>query len=118
MKKLLGLMAMVMILGGGIANAGELVATWLASDRAEGYFVYLGSATGTYDVGKFDAGNALEFRKPFEQLNDDSMIFVAVSAYNSYGESDLSDDVFVVIPGLKLLPDRPTGVKVITITVQ
>lgn len=118
MKKLLGLMAMVLILGGGIANAGELVVTWLASERADGYYVYLGSATGTYDVGKFDAGPALEYRRTIEQANDDKTVFVAVSAYNSYGETALSDEVTAVIPGLKQLPDKPTGVKVITITVQ
>jgi len=82
--------------------AAQITIAWNASSSATGYKVYYGTASGRYnspgspiDVGSVTT-NTLTGLSPWQGY------FIAVTAYNQYGESGYSNELNTVIGSLSL----------------
>ena len=75
-----------------VAQAAEVKLEWHKVENADGYKVYYGTQTGTYQT-PIDVGAETTYSL---QLNGGTYYFV-VTAYNSYGESGYSDEVSCAI---------------------
>lgn len=112
MKKITLLMLSILFVvcfAWAIADAATVTLTWNASNQAEGYRAYYGTASGVYRQAKnagLDVGNKLTHSFQFLQENDDVRYYFAVTAYNKYGESDYSEEASVTITGKHDTPER------------
>lgn len=80
-----------LVLGGVAVHAGDVRLTWNASPTATGYNVHIGTASGNY-ADPVDVGSVLAYTAA--NLADGCVQhFAALSAYNSAGESSLTDEV-------------------------
>ena len=82
------------------AEAASVVLQWSPSDTATGYKIYYGTASGVYNETVRDVGNVLTHE--IGPLGVGTYYFAA-TAYNQYGESELSDEVSATI--VNPLPD-------------
>lgn len=74
--------------------------TWDASPGATGYKMYCGSASGIYST-PVDVGNTLE-----HLISMPGNYYCAATAYDSFGESGFSNELFFIVP-----LDAPTNLR-------
>ena len=73
-----------------VALAAEATLQWDPSDQATGYKLHYGLESHSYsDV--LDVGPDLQYT--IFDLSDNQQYFFAVTAYNEFGESDLSEEI-------------------------
>lgn len=78
-------------------NAASVNLAWDPSEFADGYKVYWGTASRVYGP-PMDVGNVTT--ATVTHLTNTYTYFFAVTAYNTFGESDFSSEVSVTIPPL------------------
>lgn len=79
-------------------HAASVITTWNASagDNVDGYFVYVGSASGQYDV-KINVGGNTQFT--VRGLQNSKTYYFAVTAYNfAHAESAYSNEASLYLP--------------------
>jgi len=74
----------------GVLSAGEVQMSWQASESADGYRVHRGPSLNNY-VESFDVGD--QTSASVDGIPDCQMAFMAVTAYNEAGESEMSGHV-------------------------
>ncbi len=89
MKKLL---LIILLLFAGTAHSAEVTIQWTPVAEADGYKVYYGSSSGTYQT-PIDANSQTTHTLTL----DSGVYFFAVTAYNNYGESGRSEEVACAI---------------------
>jgi len=101
MKKILCLLCMLMFIP-AICYAVDVSISWNASEGATGYKIYYGQESGVYGQ-PLDVGDVVTYLR---QNFPTGGYYFALTAYNEFGESDFSDEVFVNILG------HPTSITV------
>ena len=75
-----------------LAHSADLTLAWDHNDQVSvtGYYVYYGLESGNYSA-KIDAGSEPQYT--IVDLNDLESYYIAVTAYNEFGESDFSEEI-------------------------
>jgi Fibronectin type III domain len=75
-----------------LSHSAEITLAWDHNDQVSisGYFVYYGLESGNYSV-KIDVG--FEPQYTLVGLSDTTSYYIAVTAYNEFGESDFSEEI-------------------------
>ena len=78
-----------------LSHSAEVTLAWDHNDQVSvaGYYVYYGIDSGSYSV-KIDAGS--EPLYTVVGLDDLKSYYIAVTAYNEFGESDFSEEIIHV----------------------
>ena len=115
MKKWILLIILTVVLFAITANAAEVTVTWSPSERATGYNLYIGTASGNYTYGltPYDTGDVTTYTLTIPKLQDDQEYFFALTAYNQYGESAKSEEVSATIAGKHAVPDVPVMTRMV-----
>jgi len=89
-KRLLSLILTItiLLLSFGLSYAAEVTLQWNGVAEADGYKVYYGEASRTYNT-PIDVGALTTWALPLGP----GIYYFAVTAYNAYGESGYSDEV-------------------------
>lgn len=74
------------------ASAAEMTLTWNPVEGADGYKVYYGSKHGEYQ-DPVNSGSQTSMTMPYDTAN---MKYLAVTAYNKWGESDYSEEAVLL----------------------
>ena len=75
-----------------LSHSADLTLAWDHNDQVSvtGYYVYYGLESGNY-TAKEDAGSEPQYR--LVGLDDLESYYIAVTAYNEFGESDFSEEI-------------------------
>jgi len=75
-----------------LSHSADLTLAWDHNDQVSvsGYYVYYGLESGNYTV-KIDAGSEPQYT--LIDLDDLKSYYIAVTAYNEFGESDFSEEI-------------------------
>jgi hypothetical protein len=75
-----------------LSHSADLTIAWDHNDQASvtGYYVYYGFESGSY-LAKEDAGSEPQYT--IVGLDDMELYYIAVTAYNDFGESDFSEEI-------------------------
>ena len=78
-----------------LSNSAEVTLAWDHNDQipVTGYYVYYGLESGNYST-VVDAGSEPQYT--LVDLDDLKSYYIAVTAYNEYGESDFSEEIICV----------------------
>ena len=74
------------------SHSGEVTLAWDHNDQVSvtGYYVYYGLESGNYST-KIDAGAEPQYT--LVDLDDLKPYYIAITAYNEFGESDFSEEI-------------------------
>lgn len=86
-------LALLLLACSALARAELVTLSWDASAGADGYRVYCGASTGTYDPTPLYEGAATS-----AQINITQERYCAVTAYNGSGESTYSNEIRILGP--------------------
>ena len=75
-----------------LSHSADLTLAWDHNDQVSvtGYYVYYGLESGNY-AAKIDAGSEPQYT--IVDLDDLESYYIAVTAYNEFGESDFSEEI-------------------------
>ena len=75
-----------------LSHSADLTLAWDHNDQVSvaGYYVYYGLESGNY-AAKIDAGSEPQYT--LVDLDDLESYYIAVTAYNEFGESDFSEEI-------------------------
>jgi hypothetical protein len=75
-----------------LSHSGEVTLAWDHNDQVSvtGYYVYYGLESGNY-AAKIDAGSESQYT--LVDLDDLKSYYIAITAYNEFGESDFSEEI-------------------------
>ena len=75
-----------------LSHSADLTLAWDHNDQVSvtGYYVYYGLESGNY-TAKIDAGSEPQYT--LIDLDDLKSYYIAVTAYNEFGESDFSEEI-------------------------
>jgi hypothetical protein len=73
-----------------ISHAAEISITWNSVAAADGYNIYYGHNSRSYDF-VIDVGQSLQYTA--DDLDQDTVYYFAVTAYNEWGESAFSEEI-------------------------
>jgi predicted GH43/DUF377 family glycosyl hydrolase len=91
-------------------STGSVLLTWQASSEASGYYVYYGTAKGSYS-NKLNVGNVTSYL--LNGLNPNTTYYFAVTAYNQQGFESWYSNEAVIMPSadaVVFLDDMESGV--------
>jgi len=91
-------------------STGSILLTWQASSEASGYYVYYGTAKGSYS-NKLNVGNVTSYL--LNGLNPNTTYYFAVTAYNQQGFESWYSNEAVIMPSadaVVFLDDMESGV--------
>jgi hypothetical protein len=104
---------MVLAIVGDSAWGATVRITWDANNEPDvyGYKLYYGTASGGPYSTVIDVGNVTTKDVVISPLAG-ARFYFALSAYNDAGESSLSDEVNIIVPGT-IPPAKPRGIRAI-----